>query len=204
MNSEDKAESHSNGDDGETPELTDISHNIRVRHKPDLYDLDKFRAVGLLNRHACQEGSISNVKDELISVHQVFVKEEGIPSAENEVIDGGEVVLDSVDGSNHMLPVVVEETETSIVEEIIQRGEMGTGEGDMEADEPNDEMSRMRGEMLPPLHMKYPGNIPRGRRNQIKYKVISNEADYISSMEDSNEFSRKLIDKNDPRSRLHL
>jgi hypothetical protein len=40
-----------------------------MRHnasKPDLYDLDKFREVELLNRHACQEGGISTSKDELI------------------------------------------------------------------------------------------------------------------------------------------
>ena len=35
------------------------------------------------------------------------------------------------------------------------------------------------------------------------YQVISNDEDYISSMGDANDFPRKLIDKDDPRSRLH-
>ena len=47
-------------------------------------------------------------------------------------------------------------------------------EGDLEGEEPSDEISRIRGEILPPLQMKYPANTSRGRRNQIKYKVNRN------------------------------
>ena len=53
---------------------------------------------------------------------------------------------------------------------IFQRDEIDT-EGELDGEEPNDDLSRMRSEMLPSLQMKYPGNVPRGRRNQIKYKV---------------------------------
>jgi hypothetical protein len=42
-------------------------------------------------------------------------------------------------------------------------------EGDLETEEPDDE--RMRGEVLPPLQVKFSVNSPRGRRNRIKYKV---------------------------------
>lgn len=39
---------------------------------------------------------------------------------ENAVIEAEEIVLETVDTSGHMLPVIVEEAETAIVEEIIQ------------------------------------------------------------------------------------
>lgn len=39
---------------------------------------------------------------------------------ENSVIEAEEIVLETVDSSGHMLPVIVEEAETAIVEEIIQ------------------------------------------------------------------------------------
>jgi hypothetical protein len=39
---------------------------------------------------------------------------------ENAIIEAEEIVLDTVDTSSHMLPVIVEEAETSVVEEIIQ------------------------------------------------------------------------------------
>jgi hypothetical protein len=45
------------------------------------------------------------------------------------------------------------------------------GEGDLETEEPNDEIERMRGDVLPPLQVKFSANSPRGRRNRIKYKV---------------------------------
>lgn len=38
---------------------------------------------------------------------------------ENAVIEAEEIVLETVDSSGHMLPVIVEEAETAIVEEII-------------------------------------------------------------------------------------
>jgi hypothetical protein len=39
---------------------------------------------------------------------------------ENALIEGGEIVLETVDTSGHMLPVIVDEAETAVVEEIIQ------------------------------------------------------------------------------------
>jgi hypothetical protein len=39
---------------------------------------------------------------------------------ENAVIEGEEIVLETVDTSSHMLPVIVEEAETAMGEEIIQ------------------------------------------------------------------------------------
>jgi hypothetical protein len=39
---------------------------------------------------------------------------------ENAVIEGEEIVLETVDTSGHVLPVIVEEAETAVVEEIIQ------------------------------------------------------------------------------------
>jgi hypothetical protein len=44
-------------------------------------------------------------------------------------------------------------------------------EGDLETEEPNDEIGSIRGEVLPPLQVKFSANTPRGRRSQIKYKV---------------------------------
>jgi hypothetical protein len=44
-------------------------------------------------------------------------------------------------------------------------------EGDLETEEPNDEIGSIRGEGLPPLQVKFSANTPRGRRSQIKYKV---------------------------------
>jgi hypothetical protein len=39
---------------------------------------------------------------------------------ENAIIEGEEIVLETVDTSSSMLPVIVEEAETAVVEEIIQ------------------------------------------------------------------------------------
>lgn len=39
---------------------------------------------------------------------------------ENAIIEGEEIVLETVDTSGHMLPVIVDEEETAVVEEIIQ------------------------------------------------------------------------------------
>lgn len=39
---------------------------------------------------------------------------------ENAIIEGEEIVLETVDTSSHMLPVIVDEAGTSVVEEIIQ------------------------------------------------------------------------------------
>jgi hypothetical protein len=39
---------------------------------------------------------------------------------ENAIIEAEEIVLETVDTSSHMLPVIVEEAETAVVEEIIQ------------------------------------------------------------------------------------
>lgn len=39
---------------------------------------------------------------------------------ENAIIEAEEIVLETVDTSNHMLPVIVEEAETAVDEEIIQ------------------------------------------------------------------------------------
>jgi hypothetical protein len=44
-------------------------------------------------------------------------------------------------------------------------------EGDLETEEPNDEIGSIRGEVLPPLQVKFSANTPRGKRSQIKYKV---------------------------------
>ncbi|XP_069703977.1 uncharacterized protein [Periplaneta americana] len=200
------------GGDGEGSGVN-ISNGISERHKltktsneAGYYGLDKIREeVDLLNHSGNQQDNVSGRKDEVISVHQVFVKDERTRGDDNEVIEAEEIVLETVDSSGHMLPVIVEEAETSIVEEIIQRANEGEmeGDGDLESEEPHDEMGRIRGDLLPPLQVKFAANTPRGRRNQIKYKVISNESDYISSMGESSEYPRKLIDKNDPRSRLH-
>lgn len=38
----------------------------------------------------------------------------------NAIIEAEEIVLETVDTSRHMLPVIVEEAETAVVEEIIQ------------------------------------------------------------------------------------
>jgi len=56
-----------------------------------------------------------------------------------------------------------------IISQRADDGEM-EAEGDLET-EPIDEIGRMRGEMLPPLQVKFSANTPRGRRSQIKYKV---------------------------------
>lgn len=39
---------------------------------------------------------------------------------ENAIIEAEEIVLETVNTSSHMLPVIVEEAETSVVDEIIQ------------------------------------------------------------------------------------
>lgn len=39
---------------------------------------------------------------------------------ENAIIEAEEIVLEAVDTSSHMLPVIVEDGETAVVEEIIQ------------------------------------------------------------------------------------
>jgi hypothetical protein len=39
---------------------------------------------------------------------------------ENAIIEAEEILLETVDSSSHMLPVIVEEAETAVVEEIIQ------------------------------------------------------------------------------------
>jgi hypothetical protein len=44
-------------------------------------------------------------------------------------------------------------------------------EGDLEAEEPNLEIGRLRNDVLPSLQVKFSANTPRGRRSQIKYKV---------------------------------
>lgn len=44
-------------------------------------------------------------------------------------------------------------------------------EGDLDTEEPNDDIGNIRGEGLPPLQVKFSANTPRGRRSQIKYKV---------------------------------
>ncbi|PSN53060.1 hypothetical protein C0J52_03973 [Blattella germanica] len=203
MDKGDKGELHISGEN--VGSATDISHTLRPNcRKPELYDLDKMHEVELLNKSDCQDddgGPISCKEDEVISVHQVYVKEERGSTGENEIIEAEEIVLGTTDATGQMLPVIVEEAETSLVEEIIQRGEMDGGE-DLVSDEPND-ISRVRGEMFSPLQVKFSAHTPRGRRTQIKYKVISNESDYISNAADSPDFPRKLIDKNDPRSRLH-
>lgn len=56
----------------------------------------------------------------LFSVHQVFMKKEG-NDEENAINETEEIVLETVDPtSGHMLPVIIEEAETAVVEEIIQ------------------------------------------------------------------------------------
>ncbi|XP_021940264.1 zinc finger protein 813-like isoform X2 [Zootermopsis nevadensis] len=203
MDKEDKAELRPNDDGG-----GEVSNDIQARYKPrkldseaDFLRLDKIRELDMLNQSASQEGSISGTQDEVISV-QVCVKN---GHDENAIIEGEEIVLETVDTSSHMLPVIVDEAGTSVVEEIIQRASDGDmeAEGDLDTEEPNDDIGNIRGEGLPPLQVKFSANTPRGRRSQIKYKVISNESDYISSMGETNDIPRKLIDKNDPRSRLH-
>jgi hypothetical protein len=44
-------------------------------------------------------------------------------------------------------------------------------EGDLEAEEPNLEIGRLRSDVLPSLQVKFSANSPRGKRSQIKYKV---------------------------------
>jgi hypothetical protein len=39
---------------------------------------------------------------------------------ENAIIEAEEIVLETVDTASHMLPVIVEEAETAVVEQIIQ------------------------------------------------------------------------------------
>ncbi|PNF39054.1 hypothetical protein B7P43_G04856 [Cryptotermes secundus] len=205
MDNEDKEELRSSDDDGGG----EVSNGTQERHKhrksggdADFFRLDKKQEVDLLNQSGSKEDSISGTKDELISVHQVYVKSEECEE-ENAIIEAEEIVLETVNTSSHMLPVIVEEAATSVVDEIIQQSDNGEmeEEGDLETEEPND--ARLRGEVLPPLQVKFSANGPRGRRSRIKYKVISSESDYISSMGEGNDYPRKVVDKNDPRSRLH-
>jgi hypothetical protein len=47
-------------------------------------------------------------------------------------------------------------------------------EGDLEAEEPNLEIGRLKSDVLTSLQVKFSANSPRGKRSQIKYKVCIN------------------------------
>nr|CAD7257989.1 unnamed protein product [Timema shepardi] len=128
--------------------------------------------------------------EETESVH-MKIESMGSFEDEEEVEEAEEIVMDSSNSSNNFLAVRMDDG--TIDENVMEPGQLVVLDGDDQ--KLLDDSSDMQDH--PPLHGM------RGRSSQVQYRVISEDPNFTFG-DDIGGYPKKIIDKSDPRSRLHF
>nr|CAD7400689.1 unnamed protein product [Timema cristinae] len=152
-------------------------------------------SVGGYNYEPNLDKSLSNDGNSchLEETESVNMKIESMGSFEDEeeVEEAEEIVMDSSNSSNNFLAVRMDDG--TIDENVMEPGQLVVLDGDDQ--KLLDDSSDMQDP--PPLHGM------RGRSSQVQYRVISEDPNFTFG-DDIGGYPKKIIDKSDPRSRLHF
>nr|CAD7423015.1 unnamed protein product [Timema monikensis] len=152
-------------------------------------------SVGGYNYEPNLDKSLSNDGNSchLEETESVNMKIESMGSFEDEeeVEEAEEIVMDSSNSSNNFLAVRMDDG--TIDENVMEPGQLVVLDGDDQ--KLLDDSSDMQDH--PPLHGM------RGRSSQVQYRVISEDPNFTFG-DDIGGYPKKIIDKSDPRSRLHF